>query len=263
MSTLPLDWAANGASLAALLFAGHSVADFWLQPWRMVAGKRVSLRWLAAHGAVVFSAHAALLAPFHLALGPVLAVAAALAAVHMAIDAARTRIEHRFGRRLLTFVIDQAAHGITLVGVWGLRSRLGLDVEPRLFHWDPQRIGSGAAGLGILAFATNGGSAVVAGMLNRLQRGPTERRGGDPTSASEPTPHAGHLIGILERLVILPLVWLGQWGAIGFVLAAKSVARFKELEQRDFAETYLVGTLTSFLVACGCGLLLRALAPLG
>ena len=155
MSSLPIDWSANGASLAALLFAGHSVADFWLQPWRMVAGKRASLRWLAAHGGVVFAAHAALLAPFYLAVGPVLAVAAALAAAHMTIDAARIRLERRVGRRLLTFVIDQAAHGSLFVIVWSLRARLGLDVEPSFFGWDPQRIGSGAAGLGILAFATS------------------------------------------------------------------------------------------------------------
>ena len=58
---------------------------------------------------------------------------------------------------------------------------------------------------------------------------------------------------------MLTLVVLGEWGALGFVLTAKSVARFKELENKEFAETYLVGTLTSFLVAGGSGLLLRAL----
>ena len=65
----------------------------------------------------------------------------------------------------------------------------------------------------------------------------------------------------LQRIFygVLTLVVLGEWGALGFVLTAKSVARFKELENKEFAETYLVGTLTSFLVAGGSGLLLRAL----
>lgn len=67
------------------------------------------------------------------------------------------------------------------------------------------------------------------------------------------------MIGILEHMAMLTLVWLGEWSAPGFVLAAKSVARFKELENRGFAEAYLVGTLTSFLVAGARGLLLRAL----
>ena len=42
---------------------------------------------------------------------------------------------------------------------------------------------------------------------------------------------------------------MGQLGAIGFVLAAKSLARFKQLDDRDFAEKYLVGTLLSVLIA--------------
>ena len=32
------------------------------------------------------------------------------------------------------------------------------------------------------------------------------------------------------------------------VIAAKSIARFKALEQRHFGEYYLIGTLTSLLV---------------
>ena len=55
----------------------------------------------------------------------------------------------------------------------------------------------------------------------------------------------GMWIGILEREIILMLGLLGQYGAIGFVLAAKSLARYKQLENKAFAEKYLVGTLLS------------------
>jgi hypothetical protein len=48
-------------------------------------------------------------------------------------------------------------------------------------------------------------------------------------------------IGKLERLIIVILVMVNQIGGIGFVLTAKSVARFKQLEDRDLAEKYLVG----------------------
>jgi hypothetical protein len=44
----------------------------------------------------------------------------------------------------------------------------------------------------------------------------------------------------------------GQVGAIGFVIAAKSLARFKQLEDKDFAERYLLGTLLSVLIALVC-----------
>lgn len=63
---------------------------------------------------------------------------------------------------------------------------------------------------------------------------------------------SGYLIGILERTIILLLGFSGQTGAIGFVLAAKSLARFKQLENRNFAEKYLVGTLLSAAVSLFC-----------
>lgn len=61
----------------------------------------------------------------------------------------------------------------------------------------------------------------------------------------------GSWIGILEREIILILGLMGQFGAIGFVLTAKSLARFKQLENKSFAEKYLVGTLLSALIAIG------------
>jgi hypothetical protein len=41
------------------------------------------------------------------------------------------------------------------------------------------------------------------------------------------------------------------------VIAAKSIARFKDLDQRDFSERYLIGTLASVAVAIGSGLAVR------
>lgn len=61
----------------------------------------------------------------------------------------------------------------------------------------------------------------------------------------------GSWIGILEREIILILGLIGEFGAIGFVLTAKSLARFKQLENKSFAEKYLVGTLLSALIAIG------------
>ncbi len=63
---------------------------------------------------------------------------------------------------------------------------------------------------------------------------------------------SGYLIGVLERIIMLTLGLSGQIGAIGFVLAAKSLARFKQLDNKDFAEKYLVGTLLSVVVALIC-----------
>ena len=48
--------------------------------------------------------------------------------------------------------------------------------------------------------------------------------------------------------------------AIGLVIAAKTLARFKQLDDRDFAEYYLLGTLASVTFAVVTSLVaLRAL----
>jgi len=59
----------------------------------------------------------------------------------------------------------------------------------------------------------------------------------------------GRVIGLLERLLLFYLVLGGHYGALGFVIAAKTMARFKNLEDRSFAEYFLVGTLLSLMAA--------------
>lgn len=65
-------------------------------------------------------------------------------------------------------------------------------------------------------------------------------------------PKVGSYIGILERVIIFFLGIMSQYSAIGFVLTAKSVARYKQLEDQTFAEKYLVGTLLSTVISIAC-----------
>jgi len=71
--------------------------------------------------------------------------------------------------------------------------------------------------------------------------------------------NTGRLIGMLERIFIFLLVIFNQYAAIGFIIAAKGVTRFKEMENRNFAEYILIGTLLSALSAVVVGLLVRFL----
>lgn len=59
----------------------------------------------------------------------------------------------------------------------------------------------------------------------------------------------GETIGVLERLLVVVLVPSGGPAAVGFVIAAKTLARFKELDKKRFAERYLLGTMMSVTVA--------------
>ncbi len=65
----------------------------------------------------------------------------------------------------------------------------------------------------------------------------------------------GATIGALERILIVTFILTANEAAVGFVLAAKTLARFKQLDDREFAEYYLLGTLASVAVAVLTGLL--------
>jgi hypothetical protein len=70
---------------------------------------------------------------------------------------------------------------------------------------------------------------------------------------------AGAIIGFLERGLVLTFVLLNQYTAIGLILTAKSIARYKELDNRRFAEYFLIGTLSSMLFAILIGLAAKSL----
>lgn len=63
------------------------------------------------------------------------------------------------------------------------------------------------------------------------------------------TGKAGSFIGLLERLLILILLSINQFSAIGLVLTAKSIARYDKISKdKEFAEYYLLGTLLSTII---------------
>jgi hypothetical protein len=59
--------------------------------------------------------------------------------------------------------------------------------------------------------------------------------------------------------MILSFILLNQFAAIGFLLAAKSILRFKESEASKMSEYVLLGTLISFSIAIIIGLSINGL----
>ena len=80
-----------------------------------------------------------------------------------------------------------------------------------------------------------------------------------PTAVPSGAPaRIGATIGAFERLLIVTFVLVNAVAAVGFVIAAKTLARFKQLDDRGFAEYYLLGTLASTSVAIGSALIAQA-----
>lgn len=66
----------------------------------------------------------------------------------------------------------------------------------------------------------------------------------------------GGKLGDLERLISMVMLLLGQYAAIALVFTAKSIVRYRDFEDRSFAEYYLYGTMLSVVVCiCVFGLL--------
>ncbi|TVR35924.1 MAG: hypothetical protein EA404_00255 [Spirochaetaceae bacterium] len=99
---------------------------------------------------------------------------------------------------------------------------------------------------------------VVIYVLRRLQLGPVAPQPQYRLFADKDKGR-GKVIGYLERALVFSLVLSGNLGGIGFVLAAKALARFRELDTREFAEYVLIGTLVSVGMAALIGALFGAL----
>jgi hypothetical protein len=79
---------------------------------------------------------------------------------------------------------------------------------------------------------------------------------------SDPTEYnKGRTIGVFERWLIFILVLLRSYEAIGFILTAKGLVRFKKLDEPGFAEYFLIGTLLSVVFPIIIALFVRVLLP--
>ncbi|MCG7334443.1 DUF3307 domain-containing protein [Sporosarcina sp. ACRSM] len=76
---------------------------------------------------------------------------------------------------------------------------------------------------------------------------------------STPLRSRGNLIGYIERLLVILLTVIGAYPSIAFIIAAKSIARFKQLDDRNWAEYFLLGTLSSIFLGLLLGLVAQKL----
>ncbi|MFA6540794.1 MAG: hypothetical protein WCT99_04265 [Bacteroidota bacterium] len=134
------------------------------------------------------------------------------------------------------------------------------------FHLSAAQTGLYIAGF---SFAGDGGTMIVRGVLNKFPKlqlnalKAVRSKGRKTTEEAEALDReeerTGEVLGILERWLILIFVLAGNYGAVAFVFAAKSVARFSVLDDKDFAEYYLLGTLLSVGTAVVTGIVINSL----
>ena len=245
MSPLSVEWEDPATTILALLLCGHVLAVFLFESNWMIRKDMPSLRGFVVHALKVGLVQGVVVLAFSWSVRGLLLVGG-IALTHLALDRIRFSLDRRYPRHGVWWLLgDQAAHACVLLSAWKMWT------VPEGAGSAPV-IGWAATLLAVIVFNGNGGSAIVARTLASMDV--PKEESGDEDKGPE---GAGRKIGILERWMILGLVCAGQWGAVGLVLTAKSIARFKKMDQQAFAEVYLVGTMTSILVAMLSGTLLR------
>jgi len=140
---------------------------------------------------------------------------------------------------IIYFTIDQLLHLLVIGVLWLLKFPEAFTpiklfqtcmIEPKLW----------VVGIALI-FLTNP-VGIIVGMLTKQFRDKIENH------SEQSLENAGTWIGMLERLIIFFLVLITQYEAIGLLIAAKSIIRLKEGEQK-MSEYVLVGTLLSVSVA--------------
>ena len=154
-------------------------------------------------------------------------------------------IKSKYGNNLKNFIIDQLAHMSVLAAVtWVLIRYFGWE-QLDLVTINPMIV------LVVLAFI------ICAKPANIFIKTVLRTYSIDNESKEENSQFkAGSLIGTIERWLILVFVILEQYEAVGFLLAAKSIIRFKDTETSK-TEYVLAGTLISVAVAVACGLVIN------
>ena len=225
--------------LGFALVTAHLVGDYVLQTDRMAQSK---YRWsvLLVHG-LLQGAVAYLLAGRWVAWE--LFVVTSL--THVLID--RARISFRGGRSI-ALAIDQVAH---LAVVGGL-----VFMSDSAQAWSAGTVWFGSSYLRFLVVIAGAVLCVrVAGVVIGYWVHPYLTQIEQKQSADSAAPsnrgltNGGRVIGQWERALIFIFIGLGQTGAVGFLVAAKSIFRFGELKDRENrmeAEYITIGTLMSF-----------------
>ncbi|MBT8243963.1 DUF3307 domain-containing protein [Winogradskyella sp.] len=222
------------------LILAHLIGDFFLQPQKWVKDKekkKLKSKWLYLHILI------------HIALMFLLiwdtshwALILVIGGIHYIIDSIKLLLQNKKNKRLL-FFIDQLLHLVTIllfVALFMGKSLLVFDINQQSILL-----------VICITFLTLPTSIIMKMIFSKWNISKI-------TKGNESLKDAGKYIGILERLLVFTFVTLGQWGAVGFLITAKSVFRFGDLtasKERKLTEYILIGTLISFGVAVMIALL--------
>ena len=227
--------------LLILQLLAHLVSDFYLQTEKSCKSKADNVfksRHLYIHALITFGC--AWL--FSLSVGFWWA-ALLIAVLHLVIDGLKSVCKNLKG----AFFIDQLLHLAVIVAAVVTYNKVSEVILPA---WLPET--KVLLWVWAFVFCLRPANFIIQNIFK-------EAKISIPDSGKEQSlPNAGRVIGNVERMLTLVFVMLGQYEAIGFLLAAKSLLRFRETDTVK-SEYVLVGTLLSFGIAILMGVAVKLL----
>lgn len=235
-----------------ILLSAHLIADFSLQSADWAEKKTRKFRYLAGHAFVytaVLAAFAFLSIPAAVVWKPFLIITVS----HFFIDWIRVQFDKKYKNQashFASFLIDQVIH-VSIICASVCFFDLNTQNTEWLSEWASTIPLEQIWRYALIFIIILDPASVFVKKLSIYVSG-TANNG-----SQKKEPPVGSVIGKLERILTVILVLCGEIGAIGFVLTAKSLARYKQLDNQNFAEKYLVGTLSSTAIAIISALLLK------
>ena len=165
-----------------------------------------------------------------------------------------------YDRRNL-FLIDQAAHLLTILGIafWigqNNITKLYREEAELFFHTFDVSETVFLKWILVLLLIHKPANILIANILSGYR--PEKKEVSDKKLPDEngTDRNAGRMIGTLERIIMVIFIAIGQYAAVGLVLTAKSIARYDRIaKDQVFAEYYLLGTLLSTICAIAAALI--------
>lgn len=231
----------------------HIICDFYLQPKLWVEAKKANTyRSPELYLHSLLHGVASLIPAVILAVDwrSAACVVVIVAVSHFIIDLWKVTTPR--GEKFSYFVIDQTLH-LSILAVIAFHIADSVTIEAVLKHENFPDAVMLLFGYLLILKPT---SIVIASILKKY---PISGSGGDDTTQVSGIVAGGELIGYLERLLILTFTLVGSYEAVGFVLAAKSIFRFGELNKandRNMTEYVLIGSLVSVVITTLVGALL-------
>ena len=238
----------------AILISIHLLADFLFQTSIYSEKKRKMLKPLLLHCFIYFIIFEIVLLPI-LQFKKLFLLGVIISVLHFLIIFTKNKLEKSFPQRRLQiwiFSINQLIHFVILIGIYYIFNLANSVSNLYINLQGYENFKIIILYISVFSIIYEPASVFIRKLFISIS--PKTY----PKAYSEEL-KAGNIIGKLERTIIAILLLNNQFGLIGFVLTAKSIARFKQMEDKNFAEKYLIGTLTSFLIVLITILILKGL----